>query len=181
MTMSANGERSRSEVPEGPPSFPVSVILGRRTVRRGPVTVPSWELSGVVAGTPRIGEGMAGEGPARGRPIHRDGDREELLWTGLAVRLDPGSTESYWFNLVSLKPSLQVICQPDPETGLSPVAVTADHDLGVAHMEADDTVFAAPMPPEMIPWLERFVMDNYRPQPRKQRKREDWKKEPGHE
>ncbi|NIR79312.1 MAG: DUF3305 domain-containing protein, partial [Gemmatimonadetes bacterium] len=124
---------------QGPPSFPVSVVLTRRTVRRGPVTVPSWELGGVVAGSPREADG----GPARGRPIHRDGDREELLWTGLAVRLDPASAESYWFNLVGLHPSLQVICQPDPSMGLVPVAVTADHDLGSAHMEADDMVFAA--------------------------------------
>lgn len=175
--MTTSGERNGTEAGTGQPTFPVSVILARKIVRRGAVTVPSWELSGVVAGSPS----EAGGEPAEGRCIHAEGGREELLWTGLVVSLDAGSSESYWFNLVSLNPSLQVICQPDEATGLTPVMVTADHDLGSAHMEADDTVFAAPMPAAMIPWLERFVMDNYRPAPRKNRKRQDWKQETDHE
>jgi len=149
----------------------VAVVLERRVARRGPLTLPSWQLGGVLTGPVEEAPG--------GRCIHRDGEEAHFLWTGLPVRLDPGASESYWFNLVGRRPSLLVVCRPHSETGLAPVTVTADHDLGGAHMEADDTVFAAPLPETLVPWLERYVMANYRPRERKQRKRKNWKEEQG--
>lgn len=136
----------------------LSLILERRTVNRGPLHIPSWSLAALIAGGP-------GGGIGRGRCIRRENGREEFLWTGLSLPLTPGSAESYWFNLIGESPSLFVICRPEPDPGLAPVAVTADHDLATAHLEADDTVFSAPIPAEIMPRLERFVMDHYRPEP----------------
>lgn len=167
---------SRQE-PAGPTSGPLgtesssgegspilSVILGRYLVWRGPLQVATWRLVGLVAGE------AAGESP-ESRCVRRDEEGEDYLWTGFRLRLDRGAAESYWFNLVSERPSLFVICRPVPDPGLAPTLVTPDHDLASAHMEADDTVFSAAMPAEVVPQLERFVMEHYRPQPRSGRRR----------
>ncbi len=167
---------SRQE-PAGPTSSPLStesssgegspilsVILGRYLVWRGPLQVATWRLVGLVAGD------VGGE-TAAGRCVRRDEGGEDYLWTGLPLRLDRGAAESYWFNLVSERPSLFVICRPVTDPGLAPARVTPDHDLASAHMEADDTVFSAAMPTEVVPQLERFVMEHYRPQPRSGRRR----------
>lgn len=142
----------------------VSVILGRHLVWRSSLQVATWRLVGLVAGTP-------GGEAADGRCVRCDEEGEDYLWTGFPLRLDRGAAESYWFNLVSEKPSLFVICRPVPDPGLAPTLVTPDQDLASAHMEADDTVFSAAMPAEVVPHLERFVMAHYRPQPRAGRRR----------
>lgn len=147
---------------EGSPIL--SVILGRYLVWRGPLRVATWRLVGLVAGS------SSGE-TADGRCVRRDEEGEDYLWTGFPLRLDRGAVESYWFNLVSEKPSLFVICRPVPDPGLAPTLVTPDQDLASAHMEADDTVFSAAMPAEVVPQLEQFVMAHYRPQPRADRRR----------
>jgi len=147
---------------EGSPIL--SVVLGRYLVWRGPLQVATWRLLALVAGN-------AGGETAAGRCVRRDEEGQDYLWTGLPLRLDRGAAESYWFNLVSEKPSLFVICRAVPDPGLAPSLVTPDHDLASAHMEADDTVFSAAMPAQVVPQLERFVMEHYRPQPRSGRRR----------
>lgn len=165
-----------SRSPETPPpeeghgpeegELSLSLILECRTVNRGPLRIPSWSLSALIAGGP-------GGEIARGRRVRREEGREEFLWTGFSLPLSPGSAESYWFNLIGESPSLFVICRPEADPGLAPVAITADHDLATAHLEADDTVFSAPIPPEIVPRLERFVMDHHRPAPPSGGKRRD--------
>lgn len=151
--------------------FPVSVILQRRPFQHGPWSLPRWELVGVVAG-----EAIAGEGGISRRVIRSDEHSEQYLWTGFKVELHKDSAESYWYNLVGKTPSLFVICRSDPEneSELLPYAVSANHDEAGAHMEADDTVFSAPMPPEVYQWLERYVVANYVPQEPHKRKRKRW-------
>lgn len=135
--------------------------------------MPRWELVGVVAG-----EAIAGDGGISRRVIRSDEDGEQLLWTGFKLQLYKDSAESYWYNLVGKNPSLFVICRTDPEdeTQLVPYAVSANYDEAGAHMEADDTVFSAPIPPEVYQWLERYVIANHAPQEPYKRKRKRWDK-----
>ncbi|NIR59148.1 MAG: DUF3305 domain-containing protein [Gammaproteobacteria bacterium] len=152
-----------------PSEFPVSVIMERGEIQRGPWRFPRWRVVGVVAGE-------AFEDQQRAR-VHSDGEGERLLWTGFTLRLDRSASETYWFNLTSETPLLFVLCRPDAEGGLEPHAVTVDHDLATAYTEAEETVLTAPIPPEIREWMERFVVTHYRPQERKQRKRRDWSEE----
>lgn len=151
--------------------FPVSVIMEREQIRHRNWLVPRWRLVGVVPGA-----GIAEQHPGS-RVIHDDQGQEQVLWTGFQVRLYRDSAESYWYNLVGAQPSLFLICRQDPEGELVPFLVTANYDEAGAHMEADDQVFSAPIPAEMRQWLERFVMDHYRPEPPRKRKRQNWKEE----
>jgi hypothetical protein len=109
--------------------------------------------------------------------VHSDGGVDRFIWPGFTLRLYKASAESYWYNLVGRTPSLFVVCRENADGGLEPCMVTADHDEAGAHMEADDTVFSAPMPPEIHQRLERYVMAHYKPTPPRKRRRENWKEQ----
>ena len=154
--------------------FPISIIMERREVQRGVIPVPVWNVVGVVAGDAiKTPEGD------RCVVIHSDAERTETLWPGFLLSLFKDSADSYWNNLTAANPSLFVICHEDDEYELAPVHISANYDEAGAHMEADDIVFSAPMPPEVYQWVERYVLDNYVPQQPRKRKRENWVKDNG--
>jgi hypothetical protein len=148
--------------------FPVSVVMECTRSSRGPWRLPVWQLVGFVAG-----EAVAGGHPRRLR-VRTETGREHWLWTGLRLALFRDSAESYWYNLTGRQPSLFLICREDAPGEPAPFMVTANYDEAGAHLEADDLVFAAPIPPELHLRLEAFVMRHYQPQPPEKRKRVDW-------
>ncbi len=155
--------------PAGGYRFPVSVIVERRQIRRGPWSVPSWEVTGIVAG-----EGFRTE--RRKIPIHEDAECQRFQWSGLVLEFFRDATESYWHNLQGRRPSLFVVCYEQEDGGsLEPVMVTADPHEGDAYLETEGTVHAVPIPPGLYRWLEQYVVDHYRPAERKMRKRKKWK------
>jgi hypothetical protein len=155
--------------------FPVSVVMERRLAHHGPWSYPRWTAVGVVAGE-AIGTGM------NHRRVRLDDDgAEQVLWSGLRLALHRDAAESYWYNLVGKQPSLFIACRADPDGELTPWVVTADYDEAGAYMEADDTVFALPMPPEIHRWLEEYVMANYHPVPPTKRQRKRWTEDTAHE
>ncbi len=159
--------------PQGEPAggyrFPVSVIVERRRIRRGRWAVPSWEVTGIVAG-----EGFKTE--RRMTSIHRDEECQRYQWSGLILEFFRDATESYWHNLQGSRPSLFVICyEEDDGASMEPILVTADPHEGDAYLETEGTVHAVPIPPDLYRWLEQFVMNHYRPAERKTRKRRKWK------
>ena len=155
-----------------PTSLTVAVIMDRELIEHRGWTVPRWRLVGVVTGEPAAAHGSGSQ------VIHQEGGVQRIMWSGLHLRLYRDASESYWFNLTGTTPSLFVVCQDDDEgQGLTPVLVTADHQEAVSHLEGDDSVFSTPLPPAVHQWLERFVVEHYQPEPRKQRKRKNWSEE----
>ncbi len=154
-----------------PTQFPVSVIMQRQQIQHGRWRVPRWELLGLVAG-----ETIAAQENKK-TLVRSDQSGEQYLWSGFTVQLYKDSAESYWYNLVGKHPSLFVICRPDDDGEPAPFAVSANYDEAGAYMEADDTVFSAPMPPEVYQWLERYVLEHYVPQTPRKRKRKNWVEE----
>lgn len=151
--------------------FPVALLMERRQIQQGYWILPHWQLLGVIAGNSLAGKDL-------GRvAVHSENNCEQFLWTGFGLRLFKDSAESYWYNLVGKTPSLFVVCRTDTKYELAPFIVTADYDEAASHMEADDTVFSAPMPPEIYPWLEQYVVANYQPREKKKRKRKSWLEE----
>lgn len=156
-------------------SFPVAVIMERRPTPNARWATHAWQATAVVAG-------QAVAAPqAECTPLHADADGEQFLWRGYSLDLYKDATESYWHNLMSRHPVLCVICQVGDDGRPVPVTVTADYDLASAGMEADDTVYSVPMPPEIYRWLEVFVTEHFQPAPRKARKRKQWAQEEHHE
>ena len=60
------------------------------------------------------------------------------------------------------------------EAELVPAIVTASQDEANAHLESDDPVYSVPMPEKIVEWTERYVVENYEPEVKKKRKRENW-------
>jgi hypothetical protein len=148
--------------------FPLSAVMECTRSKRGPWRLPVWHLIGFVAG-----QAMTGEAPQR-LPVHTSDGQTQWLWSGLSVALFRDSAENYWYNLVGRQPSLFLVCREGAAGELVPFTVSANYDEAGAHMEADDLVFSAPIPPELHLQLEAFVMQYYQPQPTEKRKRVNW-------
>ncbi|MDX1433678.1 MAG: DUF3305 domain-containing protein [Gammaproteobacteria bacterium] len=159
--------------------MPLSVVLERREVSRGRWTQEEWEAVDVVVGNEQATETYAAT------LVHRDDEREQYLWTGLDVTLYRDFCEMYWFNLVSGKPRLFVVCHVhEDEDGREqprPVLVTLNQEEANGHLETDNPVYSVPIPQPVLEWLERFVMDNYVPETKRKRKRTNWSETPGAE
>jgi hypothetical protein len=150
-----------------PAPFPVGVVV-RRATSRNPWQDASWGVAGVLAGR----QAAARSGPR----LLRESDAEALyLWGGLAVELFRDQGESYYFNLAGESPRAFVVCHRDDRHGLRPVRVTLSYDEATSHFEGDEEVFDAPMPPELVAWLERFVLSHYVPEKKTKRRRADWR------
>lgn len=143
--------------------IPVGVLIEHGVTMRGKWTFPKHTVLGVVSG-----EAVRADAP-ESTLVREEGEVRQRLWRGLELCLYADGAESYWYNLTAEKPSLFVVCR-DEDGEFRPVLVTADHDEGAAHTEVDDLVFAVAIPPEVHQRLERFVVENYRPEPRKKRR-----------
>ena len=153
--------------------MPVTVLVECRQARSGPWIEEQWEAIAVVAGN------EVGTEAAETTLVHEDSESRRYLWSGLSLEIYRDACESYWYNLMSGKPYLYVICDTDEDEdgqeSLKPVLVTADQQEATGHMETDDRVYSVPMPEGVHQWLERFVVENYVPAQKKKRKRQEWK------
>lgn len=148
-------------------NIPVAVVLARKEVSRSGWTVLNWEGVAVLAG-----ESFAA-GEARRQLLREVDGVGQYLWDGLRLELYRDAAETYWFNLTGTEPSLFIVCTEEEGGELLPIAVTADHDQSTSAVEADCKVFAVPIPAEIIPQLEEFVMTHFKPQKRRKRRRDE--------
>lgn len=112
---------------------------------------------------------------ARGECIHSDpvaGD--DFLWGGIHLNLYKDQVESYYHNLMAPQAMLYVIVRVQDNI-LTPVLVSASFDEANAYIESSDDAHPVPMPAEVYPWVERFVLEHYQPEPPRKRKRKNWK------
>lgn len=156
-----------------PTACAVSVIMQRSDPQQSRWGLAQWTLIGIVAGQ------TAAEGRGTRTCVRSEDGVEQYLYTGFSLPLYRDGAESYWYNLVGQTPSLFVACREGESGELEPFAVSANYDEAGAYMEADDTVYSTPMPPEIYQWIEQYVAQHFRPQERKKRKRENWSDEPG--
>lgn len=150
--------------------FPVSVITVCEPVTDNPWISERWRVLGVVAG-----DGARRPDAPRRTLIRAGAGARQYLWTGSEIRLFQAEADSYYFNLVGENPILLVVCQASEDRGLTPMLVTADYIDALAHREAGADVHAVPIPPEIYVWLEQYVLEHYRPEAGKpKRKHADW-------
>jgi hypothetical protein len=152
-----------------PASFDVAVLMERRPgVTRWQRW--SWAPGGLVAGSVAQGSHrVAEEMPAP------DGQRR-VLWRGYELRLHPDEAESYYHNLMAPVPRAYVVTSGDPsaDDGPLPALVTLSFDEANAYAEGEEDVESVPMPPELVQWVEAFVIEHYVPVKRVKRKRKPW-------
>lgn len=150
--------------------FPVVIVINRQpAVNRWQAY--SWRLTEVAVGA--------------ARPLNTNADRnadlqlrqegDDFFWSGLSLRLYKDEAEAYYHNLVAPKPSLYVMTRDESESGIRPFAVSASFDEANAYMETDADAHSVTLPAGLIEPVEKFVLTYYHPEPRRKRRRENWK------
>ncbi|WP_156013264.1 DUF3305 domain-containing protein [Thioalkalivibrio sp. HK1] len=159
--------------------IPVSVVLQRRIARVGRWSQVQWEAVAAIAGD----EAEAASSQGTAVLVHEESECRRYLWPNLNLSLFEDACESYWHNLKSDRPSLFVVCFEADESGdddhldIFPALITASQDEANAHLESDDPVYRVPMPDKIVALTERYVVDHYRPEIKKKRRREKWDEE----
>ncbi len=134
--------------------LPVGVIMV--------LTGGRWELNGAV-----VGKRFASDRVQRA-PLRQAEDSELWLWTGLHLRLRMRYVDDYALNINDDAPALFVVCGRDAEGVPVPRMVTVSPEEAQGSDATDlrsgaEEVLRTGMPPEVYRWLERFVLDNYKP------------------
>ena len=107
--------------------------------------------------------------------IHDDDSVSQYLYVGFDIDLFKDGLESYTANFRAHKPSVFVICEHDDEIDkIRPLVVTLSYDEMATYVEVDEPVFDIPIPSDIYHWVESYVLENYRPEERKKRRREKW-------
>ncbi|MGF1527625.1 MAG: DUF3305 domain-containing protein [Candidatus Competibacterales bacterium] len=147
--------------------FGLAVLLRQRPARQ-PWLTDIWEVHGAVVETEPT--------PRTPTPIHSGADGVTLhRCGGLVLKLHVDEAESYYFNLLSERPALYVITRKDDCQRPLPFKVSASFDEANAYAEAEEEAFPVPLPVEIIPAVERFVLTHYVPEKRTKRRRQNWK------
>jgi len=152
-----------------PLQYPVAVLVEYQAVHHHRWIDGRWSVTGVVAGK-RL-ENAA----VRCQLIHSNNETQQYLWAGLSVELHPDDAESYYCNLMSDNPSVFVVCNEEQDGALQPSIATLSYGEATSYMETDQRVERVAMPADLYRWLEQYVLENYVPEKRKKRKRDDWK------
>lgn len=157
-------------------SVPVSVVLQKRMIEGKFWSVPSWSLEAILVGH-ELSSDVAAEPIMQNQGASEEG-RSFFLWGGYAVTLYKDACERYWHALIGDQPLVYVVMREDEaDNTVEPALVTIDYDEATAHSETDAEVLTAEIPGELYRLMERYVMQHYRPQGFKKRKRKNWNDE----
>ncbi len=106
-----------------------------------------------------------------------EGD-ELLIIPDLALNLYLQHCDAYYINLTSQQPKVYLACQ-DLDDEIKPILMTVDFDEAASLMETGEQVLEAPLSESLCLWLEKFVLENYKPEKLKKRRRTQWHKHEG--
>lgn len=103
-------------------------------------------------------------------------DEADLRWLfpGFSVSLVTDEAEGYFLNLTSPKPCWFVMYRLEEVGGREvavPKSVTLSYHQASRLMDGGETVETVPAPAEIIERLEVFVADQYKPEPKKKRRK----------
>jgi hypothetical protein len=155
--------------------FPLAVILQRTPLDNRWVS-ERWEPIAV--------EPDAAASPASVVMIGDDASATRWRFGGMTVELHPSEAEGYHLNITSADPKLFVMwrhAEAGVEPGAFPVIVTVSYNQAARMMDGGERVDAVPLPPALRQWMEPFVAEHYKPEPRRKVRRNDPFREGGDE
>lgn len=153
------------------PYCPVAVVIERQQQPN------AWEDWRFRVAEVLVDEGAFGDTP---RPLRDDGQRAQTLFPGLGVTLHRDEAEGYYLNLTSGAPVWFVMWRIDDEdpSRAEPELVTLSYNEAGRLLDAQERVDNLPLPDDVCGWLQAFVDEHYKPEP-KQRRRPASFKRPG--
>ena len=152
--------------------YPVTVVINKVWRQHRQWRYPDWMVSGVIP------EGSLSEGLQHDSTSHRvidngkklgkgyrnfreENGSEHFIWPGLQFSLYRDGLTSYFHNLHGDQPCLFILCRDDnDQTGLEPIAVSADFSDAEAHMETEGTVLTSPLVSPFDKWIADYVLQN---------------------
>ena len=122
-----------------------------------------------------------------GQFLGRDADGESWLFTGFELDLFLDEAEGYYLNVSATTPSWFVMwrVEEDIDRYIDPKSLSmaqADNSIAVPHricvsyneaarlLDGGESVDTIPMSDEHAAWLQEYVNENYRPEPKKRHK-----------
>ena len=151
-----------------PMRFPVTVIFERTTIANRWVS-ERWEPVAIVPAT----------GAAPGvRPVKIGDEPAATRWRfeGLGFELHPSEAEGYYLNIVAPEPKAFVMWRTTDDGAdppVFPVIVTVSYNEAARMLDGGERVDAVPLPAGILAWMEPFVAEHYKPEPRKKVRRND--------
>jgi hypothetical protein len=128
---------------------------------RPAAVVPAFEGRGAPAPAERVADGPNG-----------------TTWRfgGHDIELHVSEAEGYYLNITSDTPLVFVMWRP-AEDGVEPAAhpkcVTVSYNEAGRFMDGGEKVDPVPMPDVILAWMQAFVAEHYKPEPRRKVKRND--------
>lgn len=118
-----------------------------------------WEAKGIVRDMPAADKTQ--------KVIYTDERTEQILFPGLALRLDPREAEGYYVNITSSRPKVFVMWRMDDEIA-RPEYITASYLEGVGWVDSGENVDSVALPEDLLPHIAELVAIHYRPEPKKE-------------
>jgi len=111
-----------------------------------------------------------------GAPEQEGGAPGWIAHAGHSVSLHRDEAEGYYLNTSSGDPKVFVMWRLEEATdGVEEAAVprfvTLSYNEAGRLMDAQEKVETVPIPPAMLAWLQTYVAENYKPEPKKKRAR----------
>ena len=140
-------------------SLAVAVVMERKPLQHKRWQSEKWEPIGVVPDSNEPG--------APPRVLIEDASRARWLHPGFKLELFRDEAEGYYLNLSSHKPYVFVNWLEEEEGVGVPKFVTVSYNEAARLLDAGARVDGVPMPAEWVPWLEDYVKEHYKPEPKK--------------
>lgn len=114
----------------------------------------------------------SGQFGTEARSLRDDGHTAHTLFPGIEVALHRDEAEGYHLNLASGQPVWFIVWRVDDEdpSRAWPEDVTVSYNEAARRMDAQERVDNLPLPPGVVAWLQAYVDEHYRPEPKKRRR-----------
>jgi hypothetical protein len=146
------------------PVIEIAVVMEREAK---PNRWQDWRhrMAEVVADEPGFGDAP--------RLLHDDGRIARSLFPGFRVELYVDECEGYYLNLTSGAPVWFVMWRIDDEDASRawPEAVSLSYNEAGRWLDAQERVDNVPLQTDLVPWLQAYTDEHYRPEVKKARRR----------
>ena len=145
------------------PSLRVAVVMERETA---PNRFEDWRF--------RVAEVVPHEEAFGSEPrvLRDDGKLRRTLFPGFTLELFRDQAEGYFLNLRTGAPVWFVVWRSDDAdpSRAWPETVSVSYEEAGRWLDAQEHVDNVPLPAELAAWLQAYVDENYRPEPKKRRR-----------
>jgi hypothetical protein len=152
--------RARIVRPVEKPSFPVAVVMQKRPSQSRWVD-SIWEPHGVLA-----------DPGGAARVLREQGGAVQWLHPGFKIVLHKDEAEGYYLNLSAGTPVWFVMWRVEDEdpSRARPEIVSLSYNEAGRWLDAQEHVDNVPLHPQVRDWLQAYVDEHYRPEPKKRQR-----------